>query len=143
MNGLHVPIKRAIRQVLLGGSSSCRLSGFTTTSCSPCWLSRKSSTASSKSSGDNYVGGNGIGQKTTAVYLHVGPSGDCWTGHSIFAAKHLQPDYVKSVKLPNDTNIDMLLELLDKKNALARSIYDSGIIPLDLLQQSKLPENNE
>jgi hypothetical protein len=38
-------------------------------------------------------------KKNPPLYLHVGPSGDCWTGHSIFAAKHNQPGYIKSIPL--------------------------------------------
>jgi len=34
------------------------------------------------------------------MYFHVSPSGDWWTGPSIFAAKHLQPDYVRSIPMP-------------------------------------------
>ena len=77
-----------------------------------------------------------ISQTTNDQFLHVGPSGDCWTGHSIFAAKHLQPDYVKSVKLPAGTNVEILLDLLED-NDLARGIYDSGIVPSGILEQAK------
>jgi hypothetical protein len=38
-------------------------------------------------------------KKNPPLYLHVGPSGDCWTGHSIFAAKNNQPGYIKSIPL--------------------------------------------
>mmetsp|Transcript_41436 Transcript_41436/g.70953 ORF Transcript_41436/g.70953 Transcript_41436/m.70953 type:complete len:171 (+) Transcript_41436:45-557(+) len=34
------------------------------------------------------------------MFFHVSPSGDWWTGTSIFAAKHLQPDYVRSIPIP-------------------------------------------
>jgi hypothetical protein len=76
---------------------------------------------------------NEIAQDTTALYLHVGPSGDCWTGHSIFAAKHLQPDYVKSVKLEPETCVDTLLEVLEENDNWARQVYDHGALPDDLL----------
>ena len=65
-----------------------------------------------------------------AVYLHVGPSGDCWTGSSIFAAKHLQPDYVKSV--PLDMSVEhqeRLVDILEERTDLAHQIYDTGRIP--------------
>ena len=79
---------------------------------------------------------DGISQTTNDQYLHVGPSGDCWTGHSIFAAKHLQPDYVKSVKLPVGTNVEILLDILEDSD-LARKIYDSGIVPSEILEKAK------
>jgi hypothetical protein len=78
---------------------------------------------------------NEIAQDTTALYLHVGPSGDCWTGHSIFAAKHLQPDYVKSVKLEPDICVDTLLEVLEENDDWARQVYDDEALPDDLLDR--------
>jgi hypothetical protein len=161
MNRLAVPIRRAARSfVLVVGGSQCGSSGFTPTpilsfgTIPSRWLSRScsySSTVSNGNSGDDNrdAGSNGIDTTTTTsttsdVYLHVGPSGDCWTGHSIFAAKHLQPDYVKSVQLPTDTDIDILLERLEGEDALlAKSIYDSGIIPVELLQQSSKQAKND
>ena len=89
------------------------------------------------------------------LYLHVGPSGDCWIGDSIFAAKHLQPDYVKSVPLllhnvqtENDDEmqqqkIDKLLEALEDNPELAMEIYDSGKIPADLLERIFRKDQNE
>ena len=94
------------------------------------------------------------------VYLHMGPSGDCWTGHSIFAAKHLQPDYVRSVALPTpllvhkngnkDTDdaaqqqqqeeermLEALLETIESDPSLQRQIYDEERIPESLLEQVK------
>jgi hypothetical protein len=59
------------------------------------------------------------------LYLHVGPSGDCWTGASIFAAKHLQPDYVKSIKLPSNVSSEEIEQLLENDIELAKQIYDS------------------
>jgi len=38
----------------------------------------------------------------TSLYLHVSPSGDIWTGAELFAAKHLQPDYVTSILIPEE-----------------------------------------
>jgi hypothetical protein len=92
---------------------------------------------------------------TSHNYLHVGPSGDCWIGPSIFAAKHLQPDYVKSIALPPDFVADhyeadkktdimfakclpnekttQLLAKLEGNLKLSQQIYDTGIIPNRIL----------
>mmetsp|Transcript_22187 Transcript_22187/g.47724 ORF Transcript_22187/g.47724 Transcript_22187/m.47724 type:complete len:167 (-) Transcript_22187:275-775(-) len=43
---------------------------------------------------------DGADDSGKTVYFHVSPSGDWWTGPSIFAAKHLQPDYVRSIPIP-------------------------------------------
>ncbi|KAL7545246.1 hypothetical protein ACHAWF_013561 [Thalassiosira exigua] len=62
-----------------------------------------SSGASSRDVGDGDgedEGGAGRCESKEAAYFHVSPSGDWWTGPSIFAAKHLQPDYVKSIPMP-------------------------------------------
>lgn len=81
------------------------------------------------------------------MYLHVGPSGDFWTGHSIFAAKHLQPDYVKSVRLDESIDVDELLELLeDLGDDCTQLIYDKGEIPERVIDQlmkatKKFPED--
>lgn len=71
---------------------------------------------------------------TQLLYLHVGPSGDCWTGASIFAAKHLQPDYVKSIALPQNLSADDLIETLENDPRLTQQIYDTETIPLELLR---------
>jgi hypothetical protein len=88
-------------------------------------------------------------QKSKTVFLHVGPSGDCWTGDSIFAAKHLQPDYVRSISLAedemmmafldddNDDTTDILLALLDENDDWAREIYDTKKFPSELLKRLK------
>ena len=108
----------------------------------------------------------------TNYYLHIGPSyGDYWIGDSIFAAKHLQPDYVKSIKLSNNIDVDRLLQVLDEEQekqekqedeidttaeendgfkptptTSSRDIYDTGIIPKYILEksyrQSKTNTNN-
>ena len=71
-----------------------------------------------------------------SVYLHVGPSGDFWTGRSIFAAKHLQPDYVKSVRLDESIDVDELLEILeDLGDDCTQLIYDKGEIPEHVIDQ--------
>ena len=59
------------------------------------------------------------------LYLHIGPSGDCWTGASIFAAKHLQPDYVKSIELPANIPTEEIEPILENDIELAREIYES------------------
>lgn len=76
--------------------------------------------------------------KPNVLYLHVGPSGDCWTGSSIFAAKHLQPDYVKSIPLHpphHDICADTLIELLEEDGGLAREIYDTETLTTELQDQ--------
>jgi hypothetical protein len=73
-------------------------------------------------------------QDSNGLYLHVGPSGDCWTGHSIFAAKHLQPDYVKSLKLQPEVCVDTLLELLEENDTWSKQIYDEERFPDDLME---------
>jgi len=99
----------------------------------------------------NTIGNENHGKTTKTLYLHVGPSGDCWTGDSIFAAKHLQPDYVKSIPLfavNNDDmadddggdddmqqKIDNLLQVLEDDQDLTASIYDTESIPSDLLDR--------
>jgi hypothetical protein len=76
--------------------------------------------------------------KPSLLYLHVGPSGDCWTGSSIFAAKHLQPDYVKSIPLhpPHyDICADTLIEILEEDGGLARELYDTETLTKKLQDQ--------
>jgi hypothetical protein len=78
------------------------------------------------------------------LYLHVGPAGDCWTGSSIFAAKHLQPDYVKSVVLPNNLStavVDAMLDVLESDPAMAHEIYDTQILPENLLERVQEKED--
>ena len=82
------------------------------------------------------------------LYLHVGPCGDFWTGRSIFAAKHLQPGYVKSVELDKSLDVDALLELLEEGDdngddsggdaSWTRMIYDEGTLPSDLLDRMRV-----
>jgi len=92
--------------------------------------------------------------KTTAVpndkktYLHVGPSGDSWIGDAIFAAKHNQPGYVKSIALINDDNThykhtiigddedkgSRLIDVLEEHPEWAQEIYDTECFPESLRQ---------
>jgi hypothetical protein len=84
-----------------------------------------------------------VGRKS--LYLHIGPSGDAWTGTEIFAAKHLQPDYVRSVLLPvaacdsshdvEESVLHELLQTIERDASLQRQIYDEGTIPPSLLEQ--------
>jgi hypothetical protein len=82
------------------------------------------------------------------LYLHVGPSGDVWTGDSIFAAKHLQPDYVKSVSLegepPAIAEGNILIEVLEERSDWAQEVYDSGKLPDALRERlQQLSPRNE
>jgi len=91
--------------------------------------------------------------KNNAFYLHVGPSGDCWVGHSIFAAKHNPPGYVKSIPLMKlfeeydddddyddkfiyeiDEERNRLIEILDENPEWAQEIYDTERFPNKLQQ---------
>lgn len=70
------------------------------------------------------------------MYLHVGPSGDCWTGASLYAAKHLQPDYVKSIPLPpTGVCLDSLLERLEEDLTFTQQIYDAAMLPEWFLEE--------
>lgn len=73
------------------------------------------------------------------VFLHVGPSGDCWTGSSIYAAKHLQPDYVKSIPIPSHVCTESLLRILEGDATLAQQIYDDERLPPNLIQEEEPP----
>lgn len=86
---------------------------------------------------------------SSLLYLHVGPSGDCWTGPSIFAAKHLQPDYVKSIALPtefgqeNEERVEALLEAIENDEDAQRKLYDEEKIPQSILDQmQQLPQDD-
>jgi hypothetical protein len=79
------------------------------------------------------------------VYLHIGPSGDCWTASSLFAAKHLQPDYVKSIPLDSHVCPETLVEYLEENTILLQKIYDLGVLPPEILESvsQKKDEKNE
>ena len=73
-------------------------------------------------------------------------SGDWWTGPSIFVAKHLQPDYVKSIPIPkgfdpnkhfseDEGESERAMSWKEKQQLLHR-IYDEGELPADLLTSS-------
>jgi len=70
------------------------------------------------------------------LYLHVGPSGDSWIGDAIFAAKHNQPGYVKSIPLTSDNSIatdteeaNRLVDILEEHPEWAQEIYDTECLP--------------
>ena len=79
-----------------------------------------------------------IKEESQKYYLHVAPDGDWWTGNEIFAAKHLQPDYVRSIPVPPDIVIDEYLENLedDEQIKILQRIYDDKKLPDDII----LPE---
>ena len=122
-----------------GADFSCRPALSTISSLSP---RRRRATTISRRQLSSYPSGSSL-TNTGKLYLHVGPAGECWTGASIFAAKHLQPDYVKSVQLPDDfvenpSAIEHLLEELEEDPATAQQIYDSEQIPEALLDKTKV-----
>jgi hypothetical protein len=91
------------------------------------------------------------------IYAHylvlTSCSGDWWTGPSIFAAKHLQPDYVKSIPIPTgfDPNKHFSEDEDDEsessmswkeKQQLLHQIYDDGKLPDHLLLSSSSKEKD-
>ena len=93
------------------------------------------------------------------IYLHIGPGGDCWIGEEIFAAKHNQTGYVKSIVLNNiyhtnyqqkniGTKVDkgsLLIEILEDHPEWAQEIYDTESFPETLLHhfQSELENDSK
>jgi len=87
------------------------------------------------------------------MYFHISPSGDWWTGPSIFAAKHLQPDYVKSIPIP--TGFDPNKHFSEdedetesglswkEKQQLLHQIYDEGKLPAHLLTSSSKEKDKD
>ena len=67
--------------------------------------------------------------------------GDCWTGASIFAAKHFQPDSVKSIPLPSHMCAESLLELLKDNQRLAQQVYDDEKLQAHLVHSMLLPDD--
>ena len=81
-------------------------------------------------------------------FLHIGPSGDWWVGPALFAAKHLQPNYITSLPLPppmklqdDDDDNDIVQhweavvrDALDEhpSTTLVQTMYDSQTWPVDL-----------
>ena len=77
------------------------------------------------------------------LYLHVGPGGDCWTGSSIFAAKHLQPDYVQSIEIPCHMDSAALLSLLEEDPSTAQQIYDTKEFPSDMAERLRVYQKEQ
>lgn len=84
--------------------------------------------------------------KRDTVYLHVSPDGDWWTGYELFAAKHLQPDYVKSVALPRawledadgvESYIGETYEG-EELEELMQEIYNTGALPERVLERMRV-----
>jgi len=72
---------------------------------------------------------DGGSDKKNQLYLHIAPCGDYWSGHEVFAAKHLQPDYVKSIPWNlKVTPEDYLDDYKGDLDALLKKAYDTGSI---------------
>ena len=70
---------------------------------------------------------DGVSDKKNQVYLHIAPCGDYWSGHEVFAAKHLQPDYVKSIPWNlKVTPEDYLEDYKGDLDALLEKAYDTS-----------------
>ena len=91
-------------------------------------------------------------KQQSSIYLHISPCGDFWIGSRIFAAKHLQPDYVKSIPVPGTFDPDdffdsMANQMYEKRNKkydketkdvmidefrlkVIHETYDNGCLPL-------------
>lgn len=68
-----------------------------------------------------------LSSKNDQLYFHIAPCGDYWTGHEVFAAKHLQPDYVKSIPIPRGLDLEAKLEDFDGDlDKLLQKVYDTG-----------------
>jgi hypothetical protein len=101
---------------------------ISSTAARPPPASSSSAAGSSSCSSSRRGGGGGVGNgKTNQVYLHIAPCGDYWTGYEVFAAKHLNPDYVKSLPIPNNIEFDPeeALEYYDGDlDSLLKEAYD-------------------
>lgn len=74
-----------------------------------------------------------VKKKTDVLFLHIAPCGDFWIGHEVFAAKHLQPDYVRSIAIPVEMEggIESLLHDYDGDlDALLKRAYDESDISI-------------
>jgi hypothetical protein len=72
-------------------------------------------------------------KKSEGLFLHIAPCGDFWTGREVFAAKHLQPDYVRSIAIPKDMEgkIGSMLNDYDGDlDALLKRAYDERDISI-------------
>ena len=92
------------------------------------------------------------------AHIHIScpysKSGDWWTGPSIFAAKHLQPDYVKSIPIPSGFDPSKHFSedevesesggmSWEEKQQLLHQIYDEGKLPDHLLITSSKEKDKD
>ena len=63
-------------------------------------------------------------------FLHISPSGDTWIGDEIFAAKHLQTGYLRSIHISVEEDVELEERIEVWCNGLSvaelQGIYDSG-----------------
>jgi hypothetical protein len=60
------------------------------------------------------------------MFLHISPSGDWWIAQELFAAKHLQDGYVRSIRLPEGFD-DETIQKYSLNEVM--KMYDSGKLP--------------
>lgn len=69
-------------------------------------------------------------------FLHISPAGDTWIGDKIFAAKHLQSGYIRSIQI-NELDLEVEEYIEEYCNGLSRAdleaIYDTGKVPDEIL----------
>ena len=77
-----------------------------------------------------------VSTKKYGCHLHIAPDGDWWTSEDaeIYAAKHLQPDYVRSLPIDNE-EIIFFLETYQNQEQLTiwmQNAYDTKSLPFEL-----------
>ena len=79
------------------------------------------------------LGGNDKGR-----FLHLSPSGDVWIGDEMFAAKHLQTGYLRSIHISAKEDSELEERVEEWCNAAPLSqlqeMYDSGRLPDGVLE---------
>lgn len=60
----------------------------------------------------------------------------------MFAAKHLQPDYVQSIEIPRGIDDSLLVPMLEEDPSLAQQIYDAKQLPSDLSERIETYKNS-
>ncbi len=84
-------------------------------------------------SSTSILGGNDKGR-----FLHLSPSGDVWIGDEMFAAKHLQTGYLRSIHISakEDTLLEERVEEWCNSAPLSQlqDIYDTGRLPDGVLE---------